>query len=298
MRTVHEPEQIKGAPNDPATNGKKPPSKLKMSNGALFSGRLPPGEPGPTQDEDGNPVAPSGSNENIEYMPAHHPITGQPGFMITYPPDIHFTAWESSIPADQLVRLLRRQVHWAQKEGSALKGELAELERIRTEEWGLKDILLEGVLEAELSRAEKDGLLRDVDERVLQQMEADVEPAKRLEWTGGTPPWRRRPRPTRLADTVVADAVTPGGSAEERTPSPPPTGKSGGFDGDADPYDNYLEARMAEYEARERMRSEQNTPLKSREQASELEEAARDKARDQRADEADAVGALIGMSGS
>ena len=52
---------------------------------------------------------------------------------------------------------------------------------------------------------------------------------------------------------------------------------------------------MAEYEARERIRSEQNTPLKSREQ-----NASRDgeEARDQQADEADAVGALMGMSGS
>ena len=290
MRTVHEPEPARGGAHtgagaDPTPPGKKP-IKIKLTNGS--SGSRPPlndpADIGPSHDEDGNPVTPSHPNDNISYTPAHHPITGQPGFMITYPPDINFSAWESAIAADQLMRLLRRQVHWAQQEGQQLKHEIAVLEERRKEEWQLKEILLDGVLEEELSRAEKEGLLARVDANVKEAMEKDVESAKMLSWTRGEPPWRTNQvqRKVLERDEDMPDAVaTPLMQTPQRTPSPPPTGHSGGFDGEGDPYDNYLQARMAEYNERERLRSLQNTPQKQRAEA-----------------EADAVGALMGMSGS
>lgn len=302
MRTVHEPEQIKGE----ATGPSKKPVKLKITNGT--SARLPD-DSGPTHDEDGNVVTPSGDNDNIKYIPAHHPVTGQPGFMITYPPDINFTSWESSVPANQLMRLLRRQLHWAEQEGAELKKELAELERRRKEEFGLKDILLEGMLEAELSRAEREGLLRGLDENAKQQMEKDVETAKSIEWTGGEPAWRRDSRPAALGDTDMADAATPERPSAERTPSPPPTGKSGGFDGEEDPYDNYVASRMAEYEAMRRNKSQQNTPEKTREVREEREFSPSEARAAQQEDlgshasqataekEADAMSALASMRG-
>ena len=83
-------------------------------------------------------------------------------------------------------------------------------------------------------------------------------------------------------------AETPAGEAQ-RTPSPPPTGHSGGFDGDADPYDNYLASQLAAYEERERLRSLQNTPQNQNQRASSAQT---------REKEADAVGALMGMSGA
>lgn len=295
MRTVHEPEQMKG---EAAVTSKKPP-KLKITNGS--GSKVPNDDPGPTHDEDGNPVNPSGDNDNIKYIPAHHPITGQPGFMITYPPDIHFTSWESSVSANQLMRLLRRQLHWAQKEGAELKKELAELERQRKEEFGLKEILLEGMLEVELSRADKDNLLAGLDEKVKARMRADAEPAKAIAWAGGTPAWRRsKPAPPPDTEMPDAAAATPERVPSEHSPSPPPTGKSGGFDGDEDPYDNYLASRMAEYEAREaRMMSAQNTPEKGRggEGAREMSPS-EDRGVGQAEREKDAIGALVGMSGS
>ena len=231
MRTVHEPEQIKGVVDPPITNGKKP-GRAKATNGTGPGIKLPHDELPPTHDEDGKPVAPSYRNDNIEYLPAHHPVTKQPGFMITYPPDVNFTTWESSITADQLMWTLWNKVRLAEEEQAALKAEEVERERIRNEEWGLKDLLLEGVLEAELANAEKDGLLRDVDEKVRAEMEKDVRPeGKQMEWTGGTPPWRKRPRLAQQEDPDAMDVATPGGSPEDNSPSPPPTGKSGGFDG-------------------------------------------------------------------
>ena len=296
MRTVHEPEAPRATANDPTPPGKKS-IKLKLTNGSTTTKQPPPTptpiDPAtlaPTHDEDGNPVDPSPPNDNIAYNPAHHPLTGQPGFMITYPPDIHFTAWESSITADQLMRLMRRQLRWAEQEGEALRQECAELESVRRGEWGAKEGLLDGVMEEDFARAGRDGLLGDVDARVRKVMEGDMQAAKDLSWTGGEPVWRHQNHNGNNgihtthapADEKMAVETPPAPKEEpERSPSPPPTAKSGGFDGDADPYDNYLEARMAEYEERERLRSLHNTPQKVRQTAAE----------------ADAVGALIGMSG-
>lgn len=287
MRTVHEPEPARPA-NDPAPLGTKKSSiKLRLSNGNVFNLSQSPSTssattpvtkpasaatplpsddlrpPPPTHDEDGNPIKFSPHDDNITYQPAYHPITGQPGFMITYPKDIHFTGWESAITADQLMRLLRRQVHWAKQEEKELKRECRALEQARRHEWDLKEILLEGVLESELARADKEDLLQAVDERVRDAMQNDIQPAKALQWSRGTPAFRkaRRVQDVMEADDTVVTTPLDDDEDEARSPSPPPTGHSGGgFDGDADPYDNYLAQRMAEYEERERLRSLHNTP--------------------------------------
>ena len=70
------------------------------------------------------------------------------------------------------------------------------------------------------------------------------------------------------------------GDEDEEAGSPPATGASGGFEGEGDPYDNYLEGMMAQYEKRQQAES---TPMKTE----DTEAAA----------EADAVGALMGLSG-
>lgn len=294
MRTVHEPEPARGTntnANEPTPPGKKS-IKLKLTNGSSATAKQPltptdPSQAAPTHDEDGNPVIPSHPNDNIKYIPARHPITLQPGFMITYPPDIKFTAWESSIPADQLMRLLRRQLHWAMQENEELKAECASLEQKKKEEWQKTDLLWDGVFESEVAKGAMLGLLESVDARVREQMEEGVAPARERDWTGGEPAWRKIGQHSVAAVDVVPNGhdVIMRDAEDERnspTPSPPPTGNSagGGFDGDEDPYDNYLKGRMAEYEERERLRSLQNTPQKAQE-----------------AREADAAGALLGMSG-
>jgi hypothetical protein len=294
MRTVHEPEQPRGggATNESTPPGKRNHKGLRVTNGVGAAKPVPsPRELGPSEDEDGNPVTPSAILDNITYIPAHHPITGQPGFMIHYPPDIQFTSWESSIPADHLMRLLRRQLHWAEREKAELKRENEMLEQERHNERLLKEILLEGAMEVELARADRDQLLRDVDEHVRQAMEKDVEPSKKIPWIPRAPHFRRVGFRSRLTsqpsgDTAMPDAGTSTPVPEHGSPSPPPTGKSGGFDGDQDPYDNYVGDRMAEFERlraeREKAKSLQNTPSGKEQQADA---------------EADAVGALMGMSG-
>ena len=110
--------------------------------------------------------------------------------MITYPPDIHFSQFESEIPADQLMRLLRRQVHWAMQEGDKIKREIDGLERMKNEEWVRKEVLLEGLMEAEIMAGMERGVL---DDEVVGEMERDVETAKGLTWT--EEPWWKAARP-------------------------------------------------------------------------------------------------------
>ncbi|WPG99228.1 INO80 complex subunit 1 [Acrodontium crateriforme] len=296
MRTVHEPEQPKIGTNEAATPLGKKGSKLRLANGTLASKAPDSSLLKPIYDEDGDEVSPSPANDNITYLPAHHPITGQPGFMIHYPPDIDFTAYESSVPADYLMKMLRRQVHYAEQESAELQQEIDDLERMRKEEWLIKEILLEGVMETELAHAERENILLDVDESVKDAMERDVRHSKTLAWVGKKPVKRRaktiRPNNSNEMDQTVDDIedtfMEDVDDQSQRTPSPPPTGRSGGFDGDDDPYDNFLAGQMAMYEQKQKERdrlreSSHNTPVR------EISPA------DQHKAESDAIGALVGM---
>lgn len=185
MRTVHEPEELQ------AKKGQGPKIKLRLMNGSNKS-NLPataadknPANAGLTpSDPDWDPSPPS---DNIKYTPARHPITGQPGFLINYPPDISFTAFESEIPADQLLRLIKRQLHWAKLEGEEINREVEFLEAKRKEEWVKKEVLFEAVMEAELERGKVGGMVGK--ERFREEMERDVL-SRGLKWNGS--PWWKK----------------------------------------------------------------------------------------------------------
>ncbi|KAG8623977.1 hypothetical protein KVT40_008953 [Elsinoe batatas] len=196
MRTVHEPEPPKASltnanPIDPATGQPKKGPKLRLMNGSKSSNT-------PALTADKNPLNaglspgdpnwdPSPPNDNIRYTPAHHPVTGQPGFLINYPPDIHFSHYESEIPADQLMQLLIRQVSWAEEEGRELEKEIEDLEQIKREEWVKKEALLEGVMEAELQTGEQRGVVRG---RMKDDLQKDLRSDK-VKWDR-EPDWQRR----------------------------------------------------------------------------------------------------------
>jgi hypothetical protein len=208
MRTVHEPEPPRAAatnanPIDPATGQPKKGPKLRLSMNAKTPAKaaIPdvPAAPLPTQ----APDDPSPPMDNIQYIPARHPITGQAGFMITYPPDIHFSRFESEIPANQLMRLLRRQLHWATEESEELKQEVEGLEELRRNEWAAKEALLEGVLQGELASS-------NLDDEIIHDMKEEVwgPESKELDWTG-TPWW------TKGKDANGAQLDSPGMDVDE-----------------------------------------------------------------------------------
>ncbi|TKA78365.1 hypothetical protein B0A49_00698 [Cryomyces minteri] len=218
MRTVHETDSFKPTTTDPAKNpssdlsknsrlklrlninGSKPSPSSAASTphpsteashvlGKPVNGDNPPAGPPPAFDSDtDDPAIDPAENpdDNIRYVPAYHPLTGQPGFMIHYPPDIQLSDHEANMPSNQLLSLYRRQLHWAQQEAAALKAETEQLERIKRDEWRAKELVAANVMEAEAARAVRRGL---VDGRVRAEMEAEL--ARALPVSGPRKPWWR-----------------------------------------------------------------------------------------------------------
>ncbi|KAF2722719.1 hypothetical protein K431DRAFT_283545 [Polychaeton citri CBS 116435] len=328
MRTVHEPEMpVNAPPLDQALTGKKS-LKLKLSNGHskhppnTVDSQAPkaPFNYVPEYDSEGEEIDPSPVNDNITYLPAHHPITGQPGFMIHYPSDVKFTSWENGIPADQLMRLLRRQVHWAQEENEKLKRECDGLEQIRRDEFDRKELLFDAYMEYELVRGKRLGLFANAGKGVVDALQHETPATRNYTWSDEIPTWSlKRDELVNSSDGDVEmsglnalAAATPAasrhgagianggrsgdnngvGRSGDASPSPPPTGNSGGFEGEGNPYDNWLASRMAQYEERERQRSLQNTPQKPGAMAAPPPAPS---SQAQQEAEADAVGALVDM---
>jgi hypothetical protein len=278
MRTVHEPDLSKSAAAPEPTPTSRKSIKLKLANGSKAAAAKA-AEPSIVSPEDVHSSDPKDQHNNIRYVPAFHPVTGQAGFMIHYPADIVFTSRESDMAANDLMRLLRRQLAWAEQEGAELKKELEELERQKRHEWTQKEILLEGLMEAELSRSKKEGVFETINTRVRRAMEEDAAVGKGLTWTQGTPLWRGEAAAASTREDVdMADSgLRLWNSVANKT--------SGGSDGGQDPYDDIMAAMMAGYEERERERAREmaSTPVQT---------SASSK---QRAAEVDAVGALLGM---
>ena len=146
MRTVHETEALR--PSDPVPKNYSSippkPQRLKLILNAK------PRSQGEANDE----------TENDDDATAYHSDNDlEPSLTapFTYPPDVQFTEEELALPPDQLFRLLRRQVHWTEEDGVALKEEVAALEAKRKKEWLEKELILANVMEAELANAHDRG---------------------------------------------------------------------------------------------------------------------------------------------
>jgi len=131
------------------------------------------------------------SHNNIMYIANPASPTAAP--LIQFPSDIHFSVHELALPADQLFRLLRRQLHWAQQDAEELKAEAELLEKKRKEEWVAKELLLENAMEAELARMRRKRSEMGVGDEVelWDYLEEDVKPARALEIKAKTMPWWR-----------------------------------------------------------------------------------------------------------
>ncbi|KAF2198332.1 hypothetical protein GQ43DRAFT_443458 [Delitschia confertaspora ATCC 74209] len=210
MRTVHETEALRPSDPVPKHHSSNPSHKFQRLRLVLHN---------TTQDNQNktvspsNPASPSGTAPNsattvipppsvaeLEY--AHHNViylqdlaSPNAPALVQFPPDMNFTDHELSLPAQELFRLLRRQLHWATQENEELKHEAEELEKKRKEEWVEKELLLENVMEAELARTRRQhveqGTLEEPDSIGL--LEGDVQPARALEIRelGGKKPWWR-----------------------------------------------------------------------------------------------------------
>lgn len=143
MRTVHETEALR--PSDPVPKhhsaAMQKPQRIK-----LICSTKPPDQR--QQHREGEPANDDGTSYTNTDMDDNQPL---PPF--EYPDDVHFTEEELALPPNQLFRLLRRQVHWAEEESRELREETEALEAKRKEEWQAKELVLANLMEAELATA-------------------------------------------------------------------------------------------------------------------------------------------------
>ena len=194
MRTVHETEALR--PSDPipkiqgTVNAK--PQRLKL----IVNSKPPNEEQRGTLDVDIDDDATIYSTTSVD-------PEAPPPVPFEYPLDIHFTEEELVLPADHLFKLLRRQVHWAEEEASALKAEIEALQRKRKEEWQAKELVLANLMEAELATA----VDKEEDHDKVMALKDDL-PHPMLPMSGATP-WYRIPQPDPPEESGVESEATP-----------------------------------------------------------------------------------------
>ncbi|KAL8695748.1 MAG: hypothetical protein Q9224_003191 [Gallowayella concinna] len=180
-RTVHETDILK--PSDPIPKGhssnQQRPQRLK-----LVCNSKPPGS-------ENNDTPPSAHPNDVEedLAPDHEdddatlPHTRSPSPM---PEDLNFTDAELATEPYHLFRLLRRQVHWAEQQGTELTTECEGVEKKRFEEFQRKELVLHNVIEAELCVAAVNHEAAGVIEHWKRNL-----PVPMLPITGPTP-WYRQ----------------------------------------------------------------------------------------------------------
>lgn len=127
MRAVHDPDELRNS--EPGSRpipppGKPPRLRLVLKPARDASGGLPP-------------------------LKGHINGVNPPGWTSSYPPGLAFTAEEEARGPEQLFRLLRRQVQWAEEEQASLKKQCEAMEELRKKEWKEKEVLLSQVISSE-----------------------------------------------------------------------------------------------------------------------------------------------------
>ena len=173
MRTVHETEALR--PSDPVPkNYSSIPPKPQRLKLIVNSKRRDEGN-GDTEVDDDATVYSNSDAENDE----------PPAAPFEYPADVQFTEEELDMPPDRLFKLLRRQIHWSEEDGSDLQDEIRSLEAKRKEEWIAKELILANVMEAEIATAHDKGELPGVVQKLAEDLPFPMLPIP------GPLPWYR-----------------------------------------------------------------------------------------------------------
>jgi len=230
MRTVHETEALRPSDPVPKHHSSNPTNKVqrlklvlnsdakKLSNEKGSTPASPSSHAHPTTNATIPPASASDADyahNNVMYL--QDLVSPHAPKIVQFPPDIDLAPDELTLPAPDLFRLLRRQLHWATQEGERLRAEAEVLEKQRKEEWEAKELLLENLMEAqvasELRRRAEAGLPQDFEG--FQQVQADIVPAKQLPYSlrNGKLPWWREEEPPRhrqpSAQAIKQEAPAP-----------------------------------------------------------------------------------------
>ncbi len=192
MRTVHETEALR--PSDPIPRNHSA-AQVKPQRLKLIVNSRPP------NDEQGNGDGDVDDDATI-YSTTDIDPEAPPPLPFEYPLDVHFTEEELSMPPDHLFKLLRRQVHWAEEDGSELRLEIEALQGKRKDEWQAKELVLANLMEAELATAVDKG----EDHDKVMALKDDL-PHPMLPMSGATP-WYRIPQPEAAEESGVESETT------------------------------------------------------------------------------------------
>lgn len=239
MRTVHETEVLRPSDPVPRNHSTFPTNRLQrlrlvFTNSSAHAAKgspITPSEQGlASQIEDGATPTREHEKKGTIYDASLYeriPPSGSrrhPSAKWAFPPDVDFTTAEANLRLDQLFRLLRRQRAWAEAEGEKLSREVADLEEQRHREWVYKELVLENVLEAECSVAEKRAA-RKRQRKSIDGVEGDMNIRRAIRETalkatslaidGDLPWWRREPLLGVEADRIDRDNGGRGGGTDD-----------------------------------------------------------------------------------
>lgn len=233
MRTVHETEALR--PSDPVPkHHSSNPSNNKQRIRLILNAD------GKKQEKDSTPASPSSHSHppNSATIPpatesdyAHNNViylqdlaSPNAQTMVQFPPDIIFTDRELALAAPDLFQLLRRQLQWAQQDADELRAQAEILEKQRKEEWEAKELLVENLMEAEVTTERRQRAERgEPEDEVLDLVECDVEPSRRLPIkpkNGKMPWWREGYVDGGQAGEVQQDARPPPADIRRDYPQP------------------------------------------------------------------------------
>ncbi|KAB8238847.1 hypothetical protein ETB97_000963 [Aspergillus alliaceus] len=140
MRTVHETEALR--PSDPVPKHHNPPSAMGTPAGTPASKlqriKLKLSHP-PKEDPEQYSESVNGDPEDLDEFEIPE-----------FSPELGFDDHELSLPPQQLYRLLRRQIHWAEKEGVDLRDDWERIKPKRKHAFLEKETIIEDVCDAEL----------------------------------------------------------------------------------------------------------------------------------------------------
>ena len=158
MRTVHETEALRPSDPVPKNYSSIPPKPQRLK---LIVNSKPREEGNGDTEIDEDATVDSNTDAENEDPPAAP---------FEYPADVQFTEEELDMPPDRLFKLLRRQIHWSEEDGSDLQDEIRSLEAKRKDEWISKELILANVMEAEIATAHD----RGESPRVVQKLAEDL----------------------------------------------------------------------------------------------------------------------------
>lgn len=171
MRTVHETEALR--PSDPVPKSMQPANKTAKLKLIIKAPQAAASQTAPPDTVTGGDL--NGSSK--------------------FPAELGMTVEEENMDIEELWRLLRRQVHWAEEDSEALKREVEAMEAFRKREWKEKQVLLDQVVKNELDWHERrqealagmpkvmsaEEIRAQTQEQMKQKMEGDEEMLDRPE---------------------------------------------------------------------------------------------------------------------